>query len=91
MMPGVFAARTMSNRLVRWFTYNLGFALLPLCSGLLLRALADTRTRDLSPLSSELLFFSLMVSATALGDLIFYFSLSFANLRMSLLYSRDAQ
>jgi hypothetical protein len=60
---------TASTRLVRWFTYNLGFALLPLASGLLLRELADRSNQDASLLSSEVLFFSLMVSATALGDL----------------------
>ena len=54
--------------MVRWFTYNLAFALLPLASNLLLRALAG-RSHDHSLLSAEVLFFALMVSATALGDL----------------------
>lgn len=45
------------------------FALLPLGAGLLLRALAGKFTTETLANSPEILFFSLMVSATALGDL----------------------
>lgn len=59
----------MANRLVRWITYNLIFASLPLISSLLLRHLVDKLTLDALANSPEILFFSLMISATALGDL----------------------
>ena len=36
----------MGDRLVRWFTYNVVFALLPLGAALLLRALAGKLTTE---------------------------------------------
>ncbi len=59
----------MGDRLVRWFTYNVVFALLPLGAALLLRALAGKLTTEAVANSPEILFFALMVSATAMGDL----------------------
>lgn len=59
----------LAKRLVRWFTYNCLFALLPLITALVLHALADKLTIDAVASSPEILFFALMVSATAMGDL----------------------
>jgi hypothetical protein len=59
----------LGHRLVRWFTYNLIFALLPLCAAVLLRALAGKLSTDAIANSPEILFFAIMVSATAMGDL----------------------
>lgn len=59
----------MAKRLVRWFTFNVVFALFPLATALLFRNLAGKLTTDDIAKSPEILFFALMVSATALGDL----------------------
>lgn len=59
----------MVKRLVRWFTFNVVFALFPLVTALLFRDLAGRLTADDVAKSPEILFFALMVSATALGDL----------------------
>jgi hypothetical protein len=59
----------LAKRLIRWFTYNLLFALLPLFAALFLRSLADKLTGEIVANSPEILFFALMVSATAMGDL----------------------
>ena len=59
----------MAKRLVRWFTYNFFFALLPLCAAVSLRFLAGKLTIQTIAGSPEILFFALMVSATAMGDL----------------------
>lgn len=59
----------MGKRLVRWFTYNVIFALLPLGTMLLLRALAGKLTVAAVAESPEILFFALMINATAVGDL----------------------
>lgn len=59
----------MAKRLIRWFTYNLLFALLPLCAAILLHALAGRLTTEALANSPEILFFAIMVSATAMGDL----------------------
>ena len=59
----------MGRSLVRWFTYNLAFALLPLVASVTLRALNGTLTTQAVANSPEILFFSLMVSATAVGDI----------------------
>ena len=61
--------RDLGKRLVRWFTYNLGFALLPLVAAVTLRVLNGTLTTQAVSNSSEILFFALMVSATAMGDI----------------------
>ncbi len=60
----------MAKKLIRWFTYNLIFALLPLGASLCVRALLyGNLTTDVLANTPEILFFSLMVSATAMGDL----------------------
>lgn len=59
----------MVKRLVRWITFNVIFALFPLITALLFRDLAGKLTTDDIAKSPEILFFALMVSATALGDL----------------------
>lgn len=59
----------LGNRLVRWFTYNLGFALLPLIASITLRALNGSLNAQAVANSPEILFFALMVSATAMGDI----------------------
>lgn len=59
----------MGKRLVRWFTYNLVFALAPLGISLLFRSMVNRLTVDELAKSPEVLFFSLIVSATTLGNL----------------------
>ena len=57
------------KRLINWFLFNVCFALLPLISVWFFRALAGksaVKTIDDFP---EILFFSLMVCATTVGDL----------------------
>src|SRR5262245_23367550 len=58
----------MSKRVIHWFTYSVAFALLPLAFGLMFRAIAN-RPGDTSSTCTELLFFSLMICATSLGDI----------------------
>nr|MDQ3831115.1 hypothetical protein [Candidatus Tectomicrobia bacterium] len=57
------------TRLVRWCVYNLLFALLPLGIVTLILYLYGNLTLQEMANSSEILFFTLMVNATALGDL----------------------
>ncbi len=59
----------MLARLNRWFTFAVAFALLPFATSLLFRRLAGVLTTDAVQQSPELLFFSLMICASALGDL----------------------
>ena len=59
----------MAKKLISWFTYNLLFALLPLAASLFLRVIYGSLTTNAIENSPEILFFSLMVSATAMGDL----------------------
>lgn len=59
----------LGKTIIRWITYNLIFALLPLGASLTLHALSGTLTAQTLASSPEILFFCLMVSATALGDL----------------------
>ncbi|MCA9123866.1 MAG: hypothetical protein H6821_01010 [Planctomycetaceae bacterium] len=59
----------MGKRLIRWLTYSVVFALLPLVSSVLLRYFSNQLTIDSMTRSPEVLFFSLMLNATALGDL----------------------
>ncbi len=59
----------MGNRLVRWFTYSVVFALIPIVSSVVFRFFAGKLSVDTISRSPELLFFSLMINATALGDL----------------------
>lgn len=59
----------MGKSLVRWVTYNLAFALIPLIAAVTLRALNGTLTTQAVANSPEILFLSLMVSATAVGDI----------------------
>ena len=59
----------MAKRLIKWFTFTIAFALIPLGATLLLRYLLGVESGWPSSYAPELLFFSLMASATALGDL----------------------
>jgi MFS family permease len=59
----------VTKRLTRWVTYSVLFALIPLISALLLRFFADKLSFAALSRSPELLFFSLMLNATSLGDL----------------------
>jgi hypothetical protein len=59
----------LAKRIVRWLTYNVIFALMPLAVSILIRALTNKLSvNDLSS-SPEILFFALTISATAMGDL----------------------
>jgi hypothetical protein len=60
----------VAKRLVRWFTFNVVFALFPLITAILFRDLAGKLTSDDIAKSPEILFFAIMLSATALGDLV---------------------
>lgn len=59
----------MGKRMIRWITYNLAFALLPLLAAVTMQMLNGTLTTQFVANSPELLFFALMVSATAMGDI----------------------
>lgn len=59
----------MAVRLIRWFTFAVVFALLPFLTSLLFRGMAGVLTTDAIQQSPELLFFALMICATAMGDL----------------------
>lgn len=59
----------MARRIVNWLIYNVLFALFPLGAVVALHALHDTLTIQTVADSPEILFFCIMVSATALGDL----------------------
>lgn len=59
----------MKERILRWIKYNLIFALLPLGVSILFRFLVDKLSFDSLSNSPELLFFSIMVSATSLDDI----------------------
>lgn len=58
----------MSERLIRWCTYNLFFALLPLGASLSIHALLGSLTLENISKTPEILFFMLMANATVLGD-----------------------
>ena len=60
----------MSKRLSKWFWFNFVFALTPLGLMVLIRILGDKLTLQDVADSPELLFFSLMISATSIGDAI---------------------
>src|SRR3954447_15799089 len=59
----------MASRLVRWFTFTVLFALLPLGVTVLLGKLTGTFTIRVLQDSPEILFFALMICATSLGDI----------------------
>lgn len=58
----------MAKKLIRWFTYTILFALLPIAISLMLRFVFTSSIRQYN-YAAELLFFTLMVSATTLGDI----------------------
>ncbi|HEX8163385.1 MAG TPA: hypothetical protein VF538_16055 [Pyrinomonadaceae bacterium] len=60
----------MGKRLSRWFWFNFVFALLPLILGVLIRFLGNKLDFQAIASSPEVLFFSLMISATSIGDAI---------------------
>jgi uncharacterized membrane protein len=55
-------------RLIRFLTYNLFFALLPLIISIVLRLLRNIVVPG-GAYASELLFFGIMISATVMGDM----------------------
>lgn len=59
----------MANRLVRWFTYNVVFGLFPLLVSIVFHSWNHTLSTQRIMGSPEALFFALMVSVTALGDI----------------------
>ena len=59
----------MKERILRWIKYNLIFALLPLGVSIFFRTLLNKLSLESLSNSPELLFFSIMVSATALDDI----------------------
>lgn len=63
------SSRAVSKRLIRWFTYNFIFALIPLAATLSIHGLAGKLTFVALVNSPEILFFALMVGATASGDI----------------------
>ena len=58
----------MKKRLIRWFFIILPFALIPFAIGIFLRLIAGEFTLGNIASSPEILFFTLMVCATALSD-----------------------
>ena len=77
----------MAKRLVRWFTYTIFFALLPLGISILIRSFTGNISLRSIANSPEFLFFSLMVTATALGDLSETFRNSLRTLTFDILRS----
>lgn len=60
---------SLASAVIHWLTYSVVFALLPVAISVTLRGLAGKLSlNDLSS-SPELLFFAIMLNATALGDL----------------------
>jgi hypothetical protein len=59
----------VTGRLIRWFTYTVAFALLPLATTLALRYVHGSLSLRAVEDSPEILFFALMVCAVALGDI----------------------
>jgi hypothetical protein len=57
-------------RFIRWVFLNVIFALLPLMASIALHSMAGRMPENLWLFSPELLFFALMTSVTALGDVI---------------------
>lgn len=63
-------AARKGKRLSRWFWFNFVFALTPLMLVIVIRLLSNKLTFQDIASSSEILFFSLMLSATSIGDAI---------------------
>lgn len=60
----------MGNRLVKWFSLNVFFALTPLVAVIVVRTIANKLSfDDLTNNSLEVLFFAFMISVTTLSDL----------------------
>ena len=59
----------VGKRLFQWFTFTVACGLIPLVTSLLMHYFREKLTFDAVARSPEILFLSLMVSATALGDL----------------------
>ncbi len=68
-MPSQRDKQKLPQRMIRWFTYTIGFALLPLCISILIRGLAGKLSIEALTNSPDILFFSLIISASALGDI----------------------
>ncbi|OQA04206.1 MAG: hypothetical protein BWY69_00073 [Planctomycetes bacterium ADurb.Bin401] len=60
----------MGKRLVKWFTYTVLFAFIPLASSILMKYLAGRLSFPSHSDIPEFIFFSLMVSSTSIGDLL---------------------
>lgn len=58
----------MGKRLSRWFWFNFMFALAPLTIMIIARLLAGKLSFQHVASSSEVLFFTIMMSATSMGD-----------------------
>jgi uncharacterized membrane protein len=58
----------LAHRLIRWLTFSVTFAFIPFGISLLFRALERKLTVEAVAASPEILFFAIMVSATALKD-----------------------
>lgn len=59
----------MASRILRWFFMNVVFALIPLCASISIHSFAGKLQGSSWGFCPELLFFSVMLSVTALGDL----------------------
>jgi hypothetical protein len=59
----------VTSALIRWVTYSVVFALLPVAIVVFLRGLASKLSWNDLASSPEFLFFAIMLNATALGDL----------------------
>jgi hypothetical protein len=70
MTPPVNVSSQRGKRLSRWFWFNFVFALMPLMLAILIRILSSKLSFQDIASSSEVLFFSLMLSATSIGDAI---------------------
>ena len=58
----------MANRIVRWILFSVIFGLLPIGISLLFHIILQSDIYDLKSVSCELLFFIIVLNATALGD-----------------------
>jgi len=59
----------LANRLIRWITFDIVFALIPFIIIVVLRALMGSLSAEKLSDSPEILFFAIMVCGTATGDL----------------------
>jgi len=60
----------MGKRLVKWFTFTVLFAFIPLFSSILIRYLTGRLSFPSHSDTQEFIFFSLMICSTSIGDLL---------------------